>query len=168
MTFCFSLFHVPLVLWERESAVPARVIYFFSNIQLSLPLSNKPACLFKLNKRWPDLILYLVLGDTSSFSHEWTPNLYLRHQHFLSFLLSFHVPSQGCVSKQMGDLHPETGRLQITFRVLQLKQKKKIILNSRKNQSFGMRHVPHAICWTNMINFWWSSILFNLILLQFQ
>lgn len=93
---------MPLVLWERESVMCTGMVHFLSSIHLdgldhSRPLSNEATCLC-----WPDPVLPMIVGDTAYFSCEWTPNLYLGHQYFLT-LPQFPNLSQRCLSEQMGD-----------------------------------------------------------------
>lgn len=83
LTFClFTSPHASYTLGERK--YDAQMVYFLSSTHRGQPLSNEAHTFADLKKRWPDMILPMVVGDTAHFSCEWTPSLYLGHQYFLT------------------------------------------------------------------------------------
>lgn len=110
----------------------------------------RPHTFADLKKKWPDLILPSVVGDTAHFSCEWTPNLYLRHQYFLTPPPCFQAFLRAApVSRWVST--PEAWRSQITPRSLPTKQEEKpksfwtALWKQGENQSLGMCQIPHAI-----------------------
>lgn len=114
-----------------------------------------------LKKGWPDLILPVVVGETTYFSYEWSSNLFLGHQCFLTLP---HNLCQGCLSEQMGDHIQKLEEHKLFWEFYQLNKKNHqnyFELHYKNSEISIVWYVPHYPC------YWCRATIINLYEAQF-